>query len=469
LVIGPVGTGKKCRLVTGRSQSANKSSQVRFRPSAPGETAPDKSDIQFFFMHPALYLHAGGTILVHMPGETLNAPTAPRRRASGRLLPRSLLYSIFARIGGYGLDTDAFETLRASYRSGFLGKAIAYDNRQDEIPASKIHSLRWHPVRLLSALDRPYYYGAKKKYLDWVASRQLATGNYDLFHSWSGDCLETLRVARRKNISSVVEVPTWHRHFADRIAPRVEPLRANNRSRIRRWKNELVLQPDRAIAEYDLATLLLVLSERAADTFRACGFADEKLYYLPRGVDIERFKPGTRPPVFRAIFSGALIERKGIQHLLEAWHRLNLKNAELWLLGSVHEEAKVYLKKFWRDNIRQIGFARAVEKYLVQCSIHVFPSQLEGSAKVTYEAAACGLPQVLTREAGDVVRDGIDGIIVPPGDVNGIAAAIEHLYRHPEIVEEMGAAARKRVVENFTWDHFRERLLGAYEQAMGMV
>jgi hypothetical protein len=42
-----------------------------------------------------------------------------------------LLYSIFARIGGWGLDTDAFETLRASYRGGFLGKAIAYDNRQN--------------------------------------------------------------------------------------------------------------------------------------------------------------------------------------------------------------------------------------------------------------------------------------------------------------------------------------------------
>ena len=91
-------------------------------------------------------------------------------------LPKSLLYSIFARIGGWGLDTDAFETLRASYRGGFLGKAIAYDNRQNEIPASKIQSLRWHPVRLLSSLDRPYYYGAKKKYLDWIASRQLATG-----------------------------------------------------------------------------------------------------------------------------------------------------------------------------------------------------------------------------------------------------------------------------------------------------
>src|SRR5205814_8103062 len=198
---------------------------------------------------------------------------------------------------------------------------------------------------------------------------------------------------------------------------------------------------------------------KAADTFRVQGFPEEKLFYLPRGVDVERFQPGVRPPIFRAIFSGALIERKGIHHLLEAWHRLRLKDAELWLVGSVHEEAMPYLKKFGGDSVRVVGFARDVESYLNQATIHIFPSQLEGSAKGTYEAAACGLTQVVTRESGDVVRDGVEGIIVPPGDVNAIAAAVEHFYQHPRVVSEMGIAARKRVVENFTWDHFRERLL----------
>ena len=176
-----------------------------------------------------------------------------------------------------------------------------------------------------------------------------------------------------------------------------------------------------------------------------------------------------RPGKFRAVFAGALIKRKGIQHVLEAWHCLNLSNAELWLVGFVHDEAKPFLKQFWRDNIRIVGFVRDPETYLNQGTIHVFPSQWEGSAKVTYEAAACGLPQITTREAGDVVRDGMEGIIVKPRDVDAIAAAVEHLYRHPEIVEEMGNAARRRVVENFTWDHFRTRLLDAYETAMRMA
>jgi glycosyltransferase involved in cell wall biosynthesis len=406
-----------------------------------------------------------------MPGETLNAPPPLRSpSAAVHTLPNHLLYSIFARIGGSGLDTDAFETLRASFRGGFLGKAIAYDNRQKEIPASLIHSLRWHPVRLISFFDRPYYYGAKKKYLDWITSRQLATGRYDLFHSWSGDCLRSLRVAKQRGIPSIVEIPTWHRDGGKRKTdrPKADDL-ASTRRGLERWKARLLLERKRFIEEYQLADLLLVLSERAANTFRVRGFSEEKLYYLPRGVDVERFKPGDRPPKFRAVFAGALIKRKGIQHVLEAWHRLNLPDSELWLVGHVHDEAKPFLKEFWRDNIRVVGFVRDPENYLNQGTIHVFPSQWEGSAKVTYEAAACALPQITTREAGDVVRDGVEGIIVKPGNVDAIAAALQHLHRDPETVQRMGSAARRRVVENFTWDHFRTRLLGAYEMAMRMA
>jgi glycosyltransferase involved in cell wall biosynthesis len=408
-----------------------------------------------------------------MLGETLNAIPSESSVGTPHVLPKNLLYSIFARIGGHGLDTDSFEALRASYRGKFLGKAIAYDNRQKEIPERFIQSLRWRPVRLLSFLDRPYYYGAKKQYLGRIAARHLENGRYDFFHSWSGDCLEALRVAKRKTIPSLIEIPTWHRGSqppsrTSGVPGKPEVSGQKSEVRSKSWKSRFFLKPERFLEEYDLATLVVVLSEKAAESFRAANFPDEKLFYLPRGVDVDRFKPGTRPPIFRAIFSGALIERKGIHHLLEAWHRLNLRDAELCLLGSVHEEAKPYLKKFARENIRILGFKRDPENYLNQGSVYVFPSRLEGSAKTIYEAAACGLPMITTREAGDVVRDGVEGIIVQPGDVDAIAGAIDHLYRHPEIVESMRAAARQRVVENFTWDHYRSRLLGAYERAIQM-
>src|SRR5438270_26470 len=272
-----------------------------------------------------------------------------------------------------------------------------------------------------------------------------------------------MRVTKKKKIPSLIEIPTWHR------AGQTSEVSSQRSERKSSSKSRFQLGPERFLEEYDLASLVAVLSEKAAESFRAANFPDEKLFYLPRGVDVDRFKPGTRPLIFRAIFSGALIERKGIHHLLEAWHRLNLRGAELWLLGSVHDEAKPYLKKFGRENVRVLGFKRDLENYLNQGSVYIFPSRLECSAKTIYEAAACGLPIITTREAGDVVRDGVEGIIVQPGDVDAIAAAIEHLSRHPEIVASMSTAARQRVVENFTWEHYRMRLLGAYERAIQMA
>src|SRR2546423_8199307 len=174
-----------------------------------------------------------------MIGETLN-PNGESSVGTPHVLPRSLLYSIFARIGGHGLDTDSFEALRASYRGKFLGKAVAYDNRQKEIPARFIQSLRWHPVRLISFIGRPYYYGAKKKYLDWIAARHLEGGRYDFFHSWSGDCLQTLRAAKKKKTPSLIEIPTWHRR-SRRIEDRGQRTEDSSKS----WRSRFLLEDER--------------------------------------------------------------------------------------------------------------------------------------------------------------------------------------------------------------------------------
>ena len=150
------------------------------------------------------------------------------------------------------------------------------------------------------------------------------------------------------------------------------------------------------------------------------------------GADVTRFQPGDPPPLFRALFVGALIQRKGVHTLLEAWHRLNLRDAELVLVGHVHQEIEPFLVKYGTGNVRVVGKTAHVEDYYRSAIVHVFPSQCEGCAKTTCEAAACGLPQITTRESGDVVIDGVNGLNVPCNDAEALCAAIEHLYRHPE-------------------------------------
>jgi glycosyltransferase involved in cell wall biosynthesis len=404
--------------------------------------------------------------LFDVSAAALNHPNGPEARQ----LPKSVLYSISARLGGSGLDTDAFEAVRGLHEAGILGQAIVYANRQRAVPASRVKSLRWHPVRLLSGLKREHYYGAKKQYLDSVARAELQTGVYDLFHGWSGECLDTLREAHRMHIPSLIEIPTWHRNKGKQkpAVTKTERERA-----AAPWPqsllNNLLITRQQNIEEYNLATLILVLSHCAADTFRAAGIPDEKLFYLPRGVDIDRFTPAERPPEkFRAIFLGALKKRKGVHTLLEAWHSLKLKNAELVLVGHVHAEIKQYLAHYADGSVRLEGFCEEPEKLLRTATVHIFPSTCEGSAKVTFEAAAAGLPQITTYESGDAVVDGETGCIIPCEDPGALAAAIERLYAAPAECRRMGAAARARMVKLFTWDHFRLRLLEAYRVALGL-
>ena len=379
-------------------------------------------------------------------------------------LPNSVLYAISARIGGIGLDLVAHETIRGI--EPFLGKAISYGVRAPDIDRRKMKTLRFHPVRLLSNLDRKYYYAAKKRAVDRVAAQFLKTGRFDLFHVWSGSALHGLRVAKSLGIPSLLEIPTWHRQKGKVLPQKTEHEIAMENAPIpQRWLNRLLISRQESLEEYGLADLILVESEKAADSFRVLGFPDEKLYSMPQGVDANRFQPGPPPPLFRAVFVGALIKRKGVHTLIEAWKKLRLPRAELWLAGHPHAEIKPYLVDL-PSNVKVLGFKGDVENVFRAGSVHLFPSSLEGSAKTTYEAAACALAQITTREAGDVVVDGVNGVVIPPDDVDALAAAIQFLYDRPDLVRKYGAAGRKRVLEQFTWDHFRERVLAAYRLAM---
>ena len=385
-------------------------------------------------------------------------------------LPSSVLYSSGARFGGSGLDTTSLEGSLASHRAGILGKAIGYANNQNEIPAAKIQSLAWHPVRALSFLDSRQYYGAKRRYVDWVASRKLATGKFDCFHGWSGDCMRSLMVARQNRIPSIVDIPTWHRNKG-RDKP-FETKSERERRALKGWRGfreNLEPSRQRTLMEYELADVIHVQSLCAAQTFIDAGIEPSKVFYVGRGVDVERFQPAVTPDIFRLVYVGALIKRKGVHHLLEAWHRLRLKDAELLLVGHPHDEIKPYLKEFGTDSVRLAGFSTNVQEHLRTASAFTLTSECEGSAKVCYEAAACALPQISTYESGDVVIDGLNGSIIPPNDVDALADAIRDFYDHPEKLVTMGKASRERVVERFTWDHYRVRVLHSYGYARKLL
>lgn len=377
-----------------------------------------------------------------------------------------LLYATSARIGGSGLDAVAHETLRTMAAAGMDWKALAFDQRAPDLEATRVRSLNRHPVRLLGALlPTENYYGAKKHALDREAAKEISRGDFEILHTWSGECVRTLRECRRRGVRSIIEIPTWHRNKG-----KVKPDRFTKSERERAaltgwagWKASHLVTRQQMLEEYDLADRILVLSEKARETFLVAGVPAEKLHLHQRGVDVERFKPALEPPKkFTAVFVGSLIQRKGVDHLIRVWHRLALPDAELVLVGSVHSPIDSVLREWPSSSIRVAGFVSRVEDAYRAATVHIFPSECEGSAKCTYEAAACGLPQITTREAGDVVQHDVNGLIIPPNDPDALAEAILKLHHDRELCTRLGAAGRQRVVENFTWAHFRARLMEAY-------
>jgi len=380
-------------------------------------------------------------------------------------LPRRLLYSIAAPVGGPGLATTAAEGLRASYERGFLGEAIGMGNNQSEVPATLIRGLWAHPMRAGSLfLPRDAYGGLKKVLVDRVAARAIRSGRFDAFHGWSEDCLDTLIEARRRGVPSMIEIPTWHRNKGT-----TKPFYTRTERRPREsWRSRLMIPRQHTLTEYALADLILVQSRCAAESFLKVGIDPQRIVLVCRGVDPERFRPTRWPEVFRFVFVGSLICRKGVHLILEAWHRLKLKNAELVLVGGVEKEMRPYLRQYADERVKVTGFVSRPQDYLETSSAFIFPSELEGSAKVTYEAAACGLAQITTRESGDVVEDGFNGRVVPANDVDALADAMKEFHEKPDWVREMGRNARRKVVGAYTWEHHRKRLLAAYALLRGM-
>jgi len=207
------------------------------------------------------------------------------------------------------------------------------------------------------------------------------------------------------------------------------------------------------------ADLVIAASEYVRDSLLMNGVQAENIALCPYGVDTSQFIPEikTNDRPFRILFVGQLSQRKGIKYLLEAFQSLRLDNAELVLMGAVAgsgDGLKSYAGLF--RHVSHVPYSE-LPSYYQSADIFVYPSLHEGSALAIYEALASGLPVITTHNSGSVVRDGVDGFIVPIRDVEALKSKIRLLYTNKELRAEMGQQARVQA-ESFTWQAYRLRL-----------
>lgn len=365
----------------------------------------------------------------------------------------SIVYSIGARIAGGGIGTTAYHAIRGYYRNGHLGRVLCGSYEPIDIPADRLISMGLvnRGMRKLASLDPSH----TMDYLDtWLydlwASHRLERSQG--LHVWGNFGLRTIRKAASYGMTIIVERASTHPVYQQRLL----------REEYLRWgipypNNNLIIE--RALKEMALADFILVPSDFARSTFLEAGIPAEKILTVNFGVALERFNSGNRRTGnFRILFMGNVGIRKGVLYLLEAWKQLGWADAELWIAGRPESHISNLLRPYRRlPGVCYIGHTRQPEQLFSQVDLFAFPTLEEGSALVTYEAMASGLPVVTTPNAGAVIRDELDGYLVPIRDVDGLATRLEQLRSNPKLRLEMGTSARLRALQ-FSWDAYSDNL-----------
>jgi glycosyltransferase involved in cell wall biosynthesis len=191
------------------------------------------------------------------------------------------------------------------------------------------------------------------------------------------------------------------------------------------------------------------------------------------GVDLERFNPkifggersatpqrelGISEQSLVILFVGRLTKDKGIRELVSAFRMLqrDQRDVELVLVGPFEPERDPLPRETLHElshnpRIHVVGFSHEPERYMAAADVFCLPSYREGFGSVVIEAAAMGVPAVVSRVVGlvDAVVDGETGLLVPAKEVDALRGALMKMLSSPEIRHRMGCVARERAVRDF--------------------
>ncbi len=365
-----------------------------------------------------------------------------------------------------GGQFHAYHLARGAQKAGYLKRFITgfYDRHEVGIDRSRVRQVIVPELlgqiirRLPGGLSLYIQYYVRDNLYDWLARRYVDGG--DIFHVFNHFGLYSMRRARQLGMKTIVERSSAHPVLTHNLLAE-EYARYGLRFP---QGDRLVIQ--KHLDEYALADAIMVPSDFVWRTMVASGIPETKLRRVHLGFAPERFAPvpGVRTArPFRILFVGSVSLQKGVQYLLEAFRQLNLPDAELVFVGGAYPDSRSFLPRY-QGLFRHIWFVPQdqLPELYSSASVFVLPSLQDGFGMVVYEAAACGLPVIITENVGAAVRDGQDGFVVPIRDSDALADRLLRLYRDERLRHEMGQSARE-FVQRFTWQAYHEELKAHYD------
>ena len=216
-----------------------------------------------------------------------------------------------------------------------------------------------------------------------------------------------------------------------------------------------------ARAGYNMADAIATTSQGVSDDLtRNFGVRESAIRIVHNPIDFDAMTDAVREPLDAGdegawkhpaiVSAGRLAEAKNFPLLLEAMAlvRRRLPAARLFILGQGDQEPQLrqqIASLGLSDAVRLCGFQRNPWKYIARADVFALTSRYEGFGNVLIEAMACGVPVVVTSSPGplEVVRDNVDGVIVPEHTPAAVANALESVLTDDRRRVSMAAAAKE--------------------------
>jgi glycosyltransferase involved in cell wall biosynthesis len=229
-----------------------------------------------------------------------------------------------------------------------------------------------------------------------------------------------------------------------------------------------VIKMEQAILNY--ATAVSSASSYTANKSAAYLQYNNPIKVLYNGINTTlKLSAASKDPL-KVVFTGSLVQKKGIYQLAKAWNIVNqdIPDARLFVLGKgPQKKVGAYLNEAAKSSVIFKGHVAADELYvdLSGAAVAVFPSYSEAFALAPLEAMACGTAIINSnRTSGpELIDDKVNGLLIDPDDINGLAQAILSLLKDPELCFKLGRAGNEKVKAFFDIDIIARQTLAFYQ------
>ena len=359
-----------------------------------------------------------------------------------------------------------FTTIGAGEGANPLITSFCREKRQYAI-TDKMISRQWMPefARLLSKGDQ-----TKKRQrtdhsyqaLDYKVSHELSTLNSQILHAYEDCCSDSFAQAKELGMQCSYELPIAHWATVRRLLaeeaerypewePTLESTRESEEKLFR--KEEELRRADRITcpSQFVLDSIPLEIRQKTPCQISPFGSPPSE------PVNVASFP---KSDTHKLLFVGSMSQRKGLADLFEAMKLLKREPISLSILGQPSMPMEFYRKQFAEFEYFPPCSNQKVRKIMKVHDALVLPSIVEGRALVQQEALSCGLPIIVTPNAGgvDLEEEGKTGHIVPIRSPEKIAQSIRAMIENKNRKEEIQKLCQKKA-EQYSWASYAENII----------